>query len=134
MVQYFKSLEYIGPFRDSPKRTYLFSGESPTSIGKSGEKAIDIIASDYMKRGGKKRKIVENVSKWLNVCEIASGLDLKVLTDRHFELRLSNIKSNENEIKVYLTDEDEEAFKRKILKNEKRDSRKCENRDLPQIM
>lgn len=54
VVNYFSLLEFIGPFRESPKRTYLFSGESPKSIGKRGEKAIDILASDYMKRGAKK--------------------------------------------------------------------------------
>lgn len=97
LIEYLKKLEFIGPFRASPKRTYLFSGESPTSIGKHGEKAIDIIASDYMRRGKKKKGIVDNVSKWLNLCEIASELDLKVLTDRHFELRLSNVKSKEKE-------------------------------------
>lgn len=95
--RYFQELEYIGPFRESPKRTYLFSGESPNSIGKRGEKAIDIIASDYMRRGKKKKGILKNVSKWLKECEIADELNLKILTDRHFEIRLANLKSSEIE-------------------------------------
>ncbi len=49
-------------------------------------------------------------------------------------LREAGIKPDENEIKVYLTDEDEEVFKRKILKNEKRDSREHGNREIDQIM
>lgn len=97
VVNYFGQLEFIGPFRESPKRTYLFSGESPKSIGKRGEKAIDILASDYMKRGAKKKDIIKNISKWYQDCEIANDIKIKVLTDRHFEIRLSNIKSKEDE-------------------------------------
>lgn len=95
LVSYLKKLEFIGPFRDSPKRTYLFSGENPKSIGRNGEKAIDIIASDYMRRGKKQKGVVENISKWLKVCEIADNINIKLLTDRHFEIRVKNIKSKE---------------------------------------
>ena len=33
-------IEYLGPLRDPPKRTYLWSGAAPSTVGKSGENTI----------------------------------------------------------------------------------------------
>jgi predicted ATPase len=37
---FFLKMYYIGPLRDYPKRTYLFTGESPHDVGKKGEYAV----------------------------------------------------------------------------------------------
>ena len=92
-----EALEYIGPFRDFPKRTYLFSGESPDSVGIRGEKAIDMLVRDYFRKGKEKRNIVDNVSNWLNQCDISSDVEVVPLTDRHYEIRLSNSGTGESE-------------------------------------
>ena len=90
-------LEYICPFREFPERTYLFSGESPDSVGIRGEKAIDMLVMDYLTKGKEKKNINENVSKWLNQCDISSDVEVKPLTDRHYEIRLSNSRTGESE-------------------------------------
>ncbi len=46
-------------------------------------------------------------------------------------LKEVGINSNENKINIYLTKEDEEIFKSKILKNEKLRQQKTENIDIP---
>jgi len=92
-----EALEYIGPFRDFPKRTYLFSGESPDSVGIRGEKAIDMLVMDYLRKGKEKRNIEDNVSNWLNQCDISSDVEVVPLTDRHYEIKLSNSRTGESE-------------------------------------
>jgi len=90
-------LEYICPFREFPERTYLFSGESPDSVGIRGEKAIDMLVMDYLTKGKEKKNINENVSKWLNQCDISSKIEVVPLTDRHYEMRISNSRTGESE-------------------------------------
>ncbi len=80
------SLEFIGPFRVAPSRTYLFSGESPAAVGRSGERAVDVLVSDYLRRGSKQIGITSQVGEWLARCSIAKDIDVNVLTDRHFEI------------------------------------------------
>lgn len=98
-VKELKSIEFIGPFREPPQRTYLFSGENPGSVGVRGERAIDIMTMDYLRQtGDEKRNIVNKISDWYKSCEISERLSIKTLSDRHFEVVLSHIgsKSKEN--------------------------------------
>lgn len=88
-------LEFVGPFRTGPKRTYSFSGESPSSVGASGDKCIDILASDQSRRKGKKKNIARRVTDWLRQSEIADGIKVFPLTDRHFEIHITHIHTGE---------------------------------------
>jgi len=81
-----RSIEYLGPFRKAPERTNLFSGESPTTVGMDGAKAIDILASDYLRRGRKKKKLLNPIIRWLRSAEIATDIKVRVLSDRHYEM------------------------------------------------
>lgn len=88
-------LEFIGPLRAAPSRTYLFSGENPASVGRSGEHSVEMLVADSRRRGKKKRGITESVAGWYRNSGMASDLDIKVLTDRHFELTLRHPTTNE---------------------------------------
>jgi predicted ATPase len=88
-------IEFIGPFRRRPERTYSFSGEAPSSVGASGDKCIDILASDQSRRKGEKKNIAQNVSAWLRQSEIASAIQVVPLTDRHFEIYVTHIHTGE---------------------------------------
>jgi len=88
-------LEFIGPFRSRPLRTYIFSGEAPSSVGASGEKCVDILATDQSRRKGKRKNIAQQVSNWLQESEIARKIAIFPLTDRHFEIRVSHIHTEE---------------------------------------
>lgn len=93
-----KSIEFIGPFREPPRRTYLFSGESPESVGVRGERAVDIVTMDYLKQTGKEKKdLINKISNWYKLCGISEKLKIRSLSDRHYEIVLSHIKSKTEE-------------------------------------
>ncbi len=53
---------YVGPFREIPKRTYNISGSSKTlKVGNKGENAYQILINDFVKREG---KLLKQVSGW----------------------------------------------------------------------
>jgi len=97
LIDHLGNVEFIGPFRRSPQRTYPFSGETPSTVGVHGEKAIDILVSDESRRRGKKRNIAQTISNWLQRSEIAKGIDIIVLTERHFEVLVKHIDTGEDE-------------------------------------
>lgn len=97
LIKEVQKIEYLGPFRAHPERTYLFSGESPSSIGKHGESAVYILVEDYYYRGKKKINIVNKVSNWFRKSEIADKIYIKRLTEKHFEMIISHLHSKEKE-------------------------------------
>jgi predicted ATPase len=97
LLQSLRSLEYLGPFRAEPKRTNLFSGESPTSVGVDGARAIDMLASDYLRRGRKKKELLNRVMTWLTSAMIAKDVKIRLLSDRHFEVLVQHPVTQELE-------------------------------------
>ncbi len=95
--EYLINIEYIGPFRADPERTYLLSGENPSNVGKRGDKAIDILVSDEKRRGKQKKGILNSVSDWLFDAGVAKQIIVQYLTDRHFEMLIKNIETEEQE-------------------------------------
>lgn len=95
IMNHLSKLEFIGPFRKRPERTYGFSGEAPSSVGASGDKCMDILASDQSRRKGKKKNIAQKVSNWLQQSEIARRIAVWPLTDRHFEIYVTHIHTGE---------------------------------------
>jgi predicted ATPase len=82
----FRNYDTLGAFREMPKRTYLFSGETASKIGRFGQNTITMLASDSSKRGAEQLGFVEEISRWMQATEISDGIRVKHLTDRHFEL------------------------------------------------
>lgn len=95
IMDHLSNVEFIGPFRSRPERNYTFSGEAPSSVGSSGEKCIDILASDQSRRRGKKKNIAQKVSNWLRQSDIAKSIIVFPFTDRHFEIYVSHIHTGE---------------------------------------
>lgn len=78
------SVVYLGPLREHPERTYLWSGVEPRDIGKRGELAVHaLLASDNtrvrMKPGveGGRQWLVDKVSTWLARLGVADELVLE---------------------------------------------------------
>ncbi len=90
-------IEFIGPFRKSPERTYPVSGETPSTVGVHGEKAVDILVSDESRRRGKRRNITKLISDWLRRSEIAQAIQIVPFTERHFEVLVEHFDTGENE-------------------------------------
>ena len=59
--QYIKNLNsivYLGPLRDYPERYYIFSGISPTDVGKSGKYTNDLLFTN--------KSLINKVNEWLH--------------------------------------------------------------------
>jgi predicted ATPase len=82
----FGQFDSLSPFRETPQRTFLFSGESPQEVGRTGEKAVDILVSDNFARGKTKRGIVDEISNFFTNTGMARAIEVKALTSRHYEL------------------------------------------------
>jgi predicted ATPase len=95
LTKHLGNFEFIGPFRSGPQRLYFFSGETPSTVGVHGEKAIDILVADESRRRGKRLNIAQRISDWLRAAEIAKQIEVVVLTERHFELMLTHFETGE---------------------------------------
>jgi len=96
-IRYLNSVEFISPFRQAPERFYTFSGESPSTVGIHGETAIDVLVADHLRRGKKRRGIKDEVARWFQQAEIAKQINIVPLSDRHYEVKVTNFYSNENQ-------------------------------------
>jgi predicted ATPase len=94
----FSRFDSLSPFRDQPQRTYLFTGEAPSTIGKTGSNGIAMLANDSSRRGSVRSGILEDISEWLRVTNIAKGVELNALTQRHFEICLIDLDGKRHNI------------------------------------
>ena len=95
MNRFFDSVEYIGPMRMPPSRTYLFSGERRRRIGAAGENTSSILAMDSAREGERSLNILDKVSKWLFKAEIAANIKIADISDRHFEIKVQHPNTQE---------------------------------------
>jgi predicted ATPase len=84
------SLQYLGPFRETPSRVYPFAGERPSILGQSGKGASDVLMTDYFRRGRKKGQLTSRVRSWLKRASIAEDIQIDAIGDRHYQVRLQH--------------------------------------------
>lgn len=94
----FDSFDSLSPFRDKPQRTYLYSGETARQIGNTGSNTAVMLASDASRRGGERKELIRDVSRWFEATGIARRLNVKSLTPRHFEITLVSNDGTEHNI------------------------------------
>ncbi|OFW86948.1 MAG: hypothetical protein A3J37_08845 [Alphaproteobacteria bacterium RIFCSPHIGHO2_12_FULL_45_9] len=82
----FDGFDTLGAFRERPTRTYMFSGESPIQVGRTGASAIDMLVSDKSRRGSQNKNLVRKTSEWFIKSGMAAGLEINALTSRHYEI------------------------------------------------
>ncbi len=88
-------MDYIGPMRVPPERTILFTGEKRSRIGAHGENASNILAMDSIRRGKEKRGIKQEIVDWLQKAGIAGDININLLSDRHYEIKIQNEQTKE---------------------------------------
>lgn len=54
-------VNYLGPFRDKPKRMYRFSGGRPSDVGPGGSFAPQMLAQEASR---KERKVLDDLGQW----------------------------------------------------------------------
>lgn len=90
--------DYLGPARIAPSRTYLFTGERSRRIGISGENLTSILATKNRQRDRvKEQSIQEMINTWLQKSEMAKEALLVPISDRHFEIRIQNFFTKEDQ-------------------------------------
>jgi predicted ATPase len=85
LLNIFRRTYYLGPLRDYPKRTYLWSRQRPGEIGPRGEQAVaallasakESLSARRIRSGARGLTIVQQVSRWLKEFGIADSLELK---------------------------------------------------------
>lgn len=93
----FARLSYVAALRAMPLRTFLYTGERRREPGVSGEHAPSILAMDRARGGAKSKGILEKCKFWLHSAGIASDIEIKNLSDRHYEVRLQHPETGEYE-------------------------------------
>ena len=91
----FQKTDYLGAMRRPPERLYLFTGEKRRRIGASGENTASMLVIDSAKPQKGKISLVDRVSSWLQKAGMADVVILEPLSDRHYEIRLKHLITNE---------------------------------------
>mgnify|MGYP001196278071 CR=1 FL=1 len=84
----FNLFDSLGPFRDKPERTYLYSGETASRIGNTGANTAILLSSDASRRGSESKAMLADISRWFEVTGIAKSIKIHPISPRHFELVL----------------------------------------------
>lgn len=90
-------VEFVGPFRSNPQRLYSITGESPSKVGRHGERALEIMMQDAKKRGKEKKNLMILASDWLEKAEISGNIYIQAMMDRYFEVIIPNFYTREAE-------------------------------------
>lgn len=101
-------LNYLGPLRDYPRRTYQWSGDTPEDVGQKGEYAIAAILAAQargrkLNRGPnqKKRDFAEFIGQWLKDLGIIHSFEVKPVAKgrKEFEV-LVRARAGAPEVKI----------------------------------
>lgn len=106
----FSRIQYLGPLREYPKRTYLWSGEYPENVGQKGELTIAaILAAISRKRKlnrGENRFYFgfdEFIARWLKDLGIISDFTVRPVAEGRKEYEVI-IKTHKKACEVKITD------------------------------
>src|ERR1039458_7251452 len=76
---------YLGPFRQSPRRSYPTRGASPNQVGAEGESTIPLLANEAVQ--SKARPHINQIAGWLAMMKLGSKVDIsRVATSDLFDV------------------------------------------------
>lgn len=80
----------IGPVRDKPQRTMLFTGEKPASVGIGGEDTFKLLYSD--RYSNKSRNLDKKINKWL--CNYGYKFEWKMVKSNLGQFVLNELETD----------------------------------------
>jgi hypothetical protein len=91
-----ENVDYIGPMRTPPQRTYLQTGEATSRIGAQGENWSSNLVLDLNKpvRG---RRVEREMREWMQSAQLASDVRPRWSSDRMYEIEVQHPGSLEYE-------------------------------------
>jgi predicted ATPase len=103
-----RGLYYLGPLRDYPKRTYVWSGERPEHVGLWGDRTIEALlaAQDrQLSRGAHKRSesFERVIARWLKEMKLIENFETKPIGARRKEYEVL-VRTTGSRYTVNLTD------------------------------
>ena len=63
IINHLQYIVHIGPLRPEPERTYQFTGETPSDVGRDGRDALKILFLD--KYSASSKNLIDDVNRWL---------------------------------------------------------------------
>lgn len=108
----FSDITYLGPLREYPRRSYIWSGERPQDVGISGEEAIPALlaaraeglTSPRLVNVKRSHKPIEyRILEWLQKMELIDSFSLEPIAEnrKDYEFR---VKKSRNSSEVLITD------------------------------
>ncbi|MFN7947227.1 MAG: DUF3696 domain-containing protein [Blastocatellia bacterium] len=106
----FSTIAYLGPLRESPRRSYIWAGESPVDVGRKGELAVPALLASRthgktISRGYKTKKLTveERIALWLKEIGLIHSFSLQPIAEnrKDYEVR---VKKTETSPEVLITD------------------------------
>lgn len=108
----FSEIAYLGPLREYPRRSYIWSGERPQDVGLDGEEAIPALlaaraeglTSPRLVNVRRTHKPIEQrILEWLQEMELIYSFSLEPIAEnrKDYELR---VKKNRTSTEVLITD------------------------------
>lgn len=88
-------VEYVGPMRLPPQRTYQHTGESHSRVGGRGENWAAILARETV--NPETPDLLEILIPWLTRAGLASDIEVVWLSDRQYELRVAHAVTRESQ-------------------------------------
>lgn len=82
------SIQYIGPFRRTPERSYRHKDNAVWHVGGDGSFAPDVLAQDYRSGGN----LVQNVSRWLQE-HLGFKLKINNLGGEMFRIMIEDLRT-----------------------------------------
>ena len=108
----FSQITYLGPLREYPQRSYIWSGERPQDVGLSGEEAIPALLAAraegltsprLVKVRRSHKPIEQRILEWLQEMELIDSFSLEPIAEnrKDYEFR---VKKNQTSSEVLITD------------------------------
>lgn len=85
VCKYLNRINYIGPLRDFPERSYSFSGNILSNVGKTGGNMPDMLF--------RRPEIVESINKWFSLFDIDYKLRIIPIANDLFTISLRDKKT-----------------------------------------
>lgn len=91
----FKKFFYLGPLRDSPKRFYVFSGQSSQDVGIRGERATDVLWYSNKKDFGDFKELEKIVQYWFKELCFANKIRLDAIPGEYrYQVTVTDMQTN----------------------------------------
>lgn len=106
----FQNMHYLGPLREYPSRSYIWSGERPQDVGPRGQLAIPALlaaeaSGEKISRGkGRPRQTIqERVATWLKDLGLIHSFSLKPVAPNRKEYEV-RVRRSARSAEVFITD------------------------------